>query len=118
MVSTCSRTCESSFADAAGHARAAGTRNGFSRRGKKRPFLSSDLANLSDQGFDAGNGAITVNGDPGPQPVPEPGTLLLLGAGFAALGARQRFRSATLNMCARLAARDRESTLREALPSV
>jgi hypothetical protein len=56
-------------------------------------MFSNVFLNLSDQGFDAGTGAITVNGDPGPQPVPEPGTLLLLGAGFAALGARQRFRS-------------------------
>ena len=54
--------------------------------------FSNVFLNLSDQGFQTVDGAITVTGDPPVQPVPEPATVLLVGAGLAA-GARRRFRS-------------------------
>ncbi len=49
--------------------------------------FSNVFLNLSDQGFDIGNGQITVTGTP--QPIPEPATLMLLGGGLALLSGKR-----------------------------
>jgi hypothetical protein len=52
--------------------------------------LSNVFLNLLDADFTLQNGQITVVGDGGPIPVPEPGTIGLLATGFLLLHARHR----------------------------